>query len=295
MIVLLERAFLVWHLFKIVRDLLKKRRRRIEPHPSPPTDDESTPGPHEDADFEDAPEEEKVMDNQELRNWSLDPSRTDAELMSACAGLGLLPIPANRAATITELVGHLAPLPPAHAAAWSPPTAPTTPPPPVTPPVTPTTPTTPPAPPQQPIVIVTSSPLTPAVSGSYAVLLQVTGGQAPYRWTSVGLPQWLVLDGNGLLHGLVPQGAQQATFVATVADSSNQIAHKAFEVPVQGSQQLTPTQNVTCSQCGTVNNAGARFCQTCGQTMSGNVPTQTASLPFGINPESPLGRMLRGR
>src|SRR5262249_35522945 len=103
-----------------------------------------------------------------------------------------------------------------------------------------------------PLSVTTTSPLTPAVTGtSYSVRLASTGGGAPFAWslTSGSLPDGLEISSAGVISG-TPSRAGMSTFSVQISDSSNLRAAKAFSlsvfatgIPTVKLENLAATQN----------------------------------------------------
>ena len=84
------------------------------------------------------------------------------------------------------------------------------------------------------LIITTTSPLPTATVGTaYNVTFAASGGAgSPYTWSATGLPAWLTLSAAGVLTGTPTSTSVDATFTATVKDSSNNSAAAPFTVPV---------------------------------------------------------------
>lgn len=194
---------------------------------------------------------------EDLRIWAIEPVRTLIELRAVAAGYGL-PTGGLLAQVRARVLAHIASQPDMNALV--PPAvaaavgAPTTPP--VTPtPTTPVTPTTPAA-----LDITTETLPEAEVGEAYAVTFEATGGSSPYRWSCLDLPSWVMLSRAGQMSGTPTRGdVGRRSINVTVRDSAGQRTTEAFDLVVE---------------------------PTAGQ------PRQRRN-PFAINPNSPLGRMLR--
>ncbi|HLH16921.1 MAG TPA: putative Ig domain-containing protein [Bryobacteraceae bacterium] len=93
-----------------------------------------------------------------------------------------------------------------------------------------------------PLVITTSSPLTPAVAGTpYTATIAASGGAPPYTWSATGLPTWLTLDtGGGACGGAVgvatlcgtPTALGTFTFSMKVTDTAQQQTIQGYSLSV---------------------------------------------------------------
>ena len=70
-------------------------------------------------------------------------------------------------------------------------------------------------------------------ASAYSATLEASGGQPPYAWSiaSGGLPAGLTLAANGAIAGTPPQSGSYS-FIASVADSSNQKASQNYSLAV---------------------------------------------------------------
>jgi hypothetical protein len=167
------------------------------------------------------------------------------------------------------------------AAASAPPPVTSGPPPPPPPP-----PATEPAGPSTPApgaLTITSSALSSGVKGSaYSSSLQVSGGTAPYTWSSVStLPAGLTLSAGGILAG-TPTATGSASFMATVTDSSNSPQTQSTKI----SMVVAPAVLAIGSSTMSAGTEGAAYSNS--MAVSGGTPAYTwkisaGTLPAGLN------------
>jgi uncharacterized protein (TIGR03437 family) len=90
--------------------------------------------------------------------------------------------------------------------------------------------------------ITTTSPLPRAKETTQvSIAFQVSGGAAPYTWTSTGLPAFLNLSSGGFLNGTPPVGssAGSVSFSVTVTDGTGKTASGTFTLPIDPVLSIT--------------------------------------------------------
>jgi hypothetical protein len=128
------------------------------------------------------------------------------------------------------------------------------------------------------LTITTSSPLPNATPGSaYSQVLAVTGGFAPYNWSTSGTPPPGLAFSAGVLSG-TPTQSGSFNFTVRVSDSSGSFTTKAFSLTVTAPLTIT-----TDSLPG--GTAGSAYSQAFAAT--GGIPPYTwsvapATLPSGL-------------
>ncbi len=106
-----------------------------------------------------------------------------------------------------------------------------------------------------------------AVNTEYSTIVEVSGGTAPYDWSSVGLPAGLAIDPiTGEIAGISAAEAEAVEFTVEVMDSAGAVDEKLLAITINAGPEIS-----TGGAGGAVGGGG-----------DGDLPEGTVSIPYSV-------------